>query len=617
MVRPARFEWSERALTIGYTYWVLPCLQALCDFKQVERFIKTRSKEPVEKFVRGYSLVIVLLLERLLNVLVDSNPFDLDANFVLSRAYQGDVPYERMPTDSEIGVLVRKIALLYLPFFRPATPETLENNARHLENLLLRPLKAIFEDSIDVEANVAKKAGLDKWLCIRRLGLVNAHLFLCELKKVEIGFYQTFLRKKGSWRRTPPSEFYPGYKMSVAFLLNSLREPESSDRALKLLLKSKSWKGLENQYRTIQSELVTPIEDTYGINDFMFTKIGPVPESLRTQLLLADREAMHTTYSTRERLQQAFLWLDTKVVGTEGITFSSAAGVITTMTGVLMMQKYEPVRITQFEHPAHHGSDFSYAVLVPAYSNLGNYSEWWVFPDFANNVTGGGGAGYEYVESTIDKAKIKWKDRIHYQSVQVPLKDFLDYVNAPSTIRHDGQLARDSALLGEARGWLLELATGSILRAKRFTVFHRIRNTSILGDLELDIIGIQYDHQSVRILTAECSASFSPRDISRIRKKIVILRKVWPQLLRYLKVPLRESAVVEGWLVTAQRLPASKKRVKSIRLFDAGEMERLATEHGISWNKMRRVFPEEHPLGRRIRLRGFPDLAKLVRNERL
>ncbi len=114
MVRPARFEWSERALTIGYTYWVLPCLQALCDFKQVERFIKTRSKEPVEKFVRGYSLVIVLLLERLLNVLVDSNPFDLDANFVLSRAYQGDVPYERMPTDSEIGVLVRKIALLYV-----------------------------------------------------------------------------------------------------------------------------------------------------------------------------------------------------------------------------------------------------------------------------------------------------------------------------------------------------------------------------------------------------------------------------------------------------------------------------------------------------------------------
>jgi len=359
----------------------------------------------MEKFIRGYSLAIVLMLERLLDVLVDRNPFDLDEEFVLSRAFQGEVPFERMPTDSRLGVLIRKIALLYLPFFRPATLETLEGNARKLEILLLHPLRAIFENSINIDAKAAQKAGPDKWLCIRRLGLVNAHLFLCELKKVEIGFYQTYLRNKGPGRRTPPSEFYPGYKMSVAFLLDSLREPGSSERALKLLLKSKSWKGLENQYRTIQSELVTPIENTYGINDFIFTKTGPVPKNLRSQLLFADKDAMQTTYSTRERLDQAFLWLDTRLVGTEGITFSSAAGVITAITGVLTIQKYEPVRIIQFEHPAHYGSDFSYAVLVPAYSNIGNYSEWWVFPDFANNVTGGGGSGYRYVESSIARAR--------------------------------------------------------------------------------------------------------------------------------------------------------------------------------------------------------------------
>src|SRR6266851_3474930 len=141
MVRFSRVERSVRALTIGDTYWVLPCLEALCDVKRVERFIKAHSKEPMEKFIRGYSLAIVLLLERLLDALVDRNPFDLDVDFVLSRAYQGDVPYERMPTNSKVGVLVRKIALLYLPFFRPGTLETLQGNTGRLENLLLLPLR--------------------------------------------------------------------------------------------------------------------------------------------------------------------------------------------------------------------------------------------------------------------------------------------------------------------------------------------------------------------------------------------------------------------------------------------------------------------------------------------
>lgn len=107
------------------------------------------------------------------------------------------------------------------------------------------------------------------------------------------------------------------------------------------------------------------------------------------------------------------------------------------------------------------------------------------------------------------------------------------------------------------------------------------------------------------MITAECSAAFSPKDIARIKNKIKVLKMVWRQLLHHLKVPLRENAVVEGWLVTAQRLPASKKRIKSIRLVDAGQMEQLASEHGIAWNKVKRVFPDEPRLGRRLRIEDF------------
>src|SRR3989442_9699734 len=103
MAKPANSEQTENVLTTGLTYWVLPCLEALCDIKRLERFIRLHSNEPMEKFSRGYSLAIVLLLERFLDVVVDWNPFDLDEDIVISRAFQGEVPFERMPVDSKLS----------------------------------------------------------------------------------------------------------------------------------------------------------------------------------------------------------------------------------------------------------------------------------------------------------------------------------------------------------------------------------------------------------------------------------------------------------------------------------------------------------------------------------
>src|SRR6266705_5424401 len=130
-------EQMDTALTIGRTYWTLPCLETLCDVKSMERFIRAHSKKPTDKFVRGYSLAIVLLLGWLLDVIVDNNPFDLGEDFAVSRAFQSDTPFDRMPTDSELGKLVRKIALLYIPLFRPGSLEALEPSARHIQDLLL------------------------------------------------------------------------------------------------------------------------------------------------------------------------------------------------------------------------------------------------------------------------------------------------------------------------------------------------------------------------------------------------------------------------------------------------------------------------------------------------
>lgn len=610
-------ERMASVLTIGRTYWILPCLEILCDIKSMERFVNLHSNESTDKLVRGYSLAIVLLFSWLLDTIVEVNPFDIGEDFAVSRAFQGEVPFERMPTDSDLGKLIRKIALLYTPLFRCDSLKELIASTEQIATLLLIPFRKAFEHSVELAPKAAERAGSDKRLCLRRLGVVNVHLFLCELKKVEIGFYFTFLRHKGHVRRTPPPEFYPGYKMAIAFLFENLLEPSSQSRALKLLMRSRSWKGLDNQYRTIQRDLVTPLEMEYGINDFIFEKFGKLSDELRSQLMFMDTPKMSTAYSTQEKLDNAFLWYDKKIVGEEGITFSSVAGVITALMGGLAIQREEPVRIRKFEHRVYHGSDFSFAVLVSAYSNIGNYSEWWVFPDFCNNVTGGGGSGYYYLTQFIERVRKTQGDRVEYRETQVDLKEFLRYVKAPSTHRPTRTLERDSALLGDARGWLLEMVTGGILRANGYKTFHRVRNSSILGDLEFDILGLRHEGETVRLLTAECSTRFSTEDVLRVKKKLLVLRNIWPQLLQHLKLPMANKVDLEGWLVTSEKVPASKKRVRSVRVLDSIEIERLASQDGIPWNKIRHVFGEEPRVVRMLYARGLDHIARMVEKERL
>jgi hypothetical protein len=579
----------------------------------VKKFITEHSSRPLDSFTRGYAVAMVLLMGWLLDTVVDWNPFDFDQDLVISRAYQGDLPYEKMPSESRLGRFIQKIVLLYTPLLRQGSFVDIEKSARRLETLLLSPLRAAFEESVTVDPLVARRNGGDKSLSLRRLGLINVHLFLCDLKKVEVCFYHTFLRNKGRLHGIPPAEFYPGYRMAVAFLLERLREPTLSTTSIRSLMRTGTWNGLDSQYRLIQRELVTPVEETSGIDAFSFTKSRAVPEDKRLQLLNIDTSIVRPEDSAQNKLERAFLWFDTKIVGEEGMTFPGVAGVITTMMGVLATVSDEPLRVLKFEHQVYHGSDFSFAVLVPSYSNIGNYSEWWVFPDFCNDVTGGGGSGYRYLIAFIDRVRARFGNRLIYEEIQVDTKEFLSYVKAPSTARPTRELQRDSRLLGDARGWLLELVTGSLFRAEGYTTFHRIRNTDILGDLELDVFGVRYEEQTARILLGECSSGFETKDVARVKAKIRVLKRIWPKLLRYLGLSVPRTVAVEGWLVTSQKLPRSKKKIKTIRVIDSKELEHLASKHGIPWMRLKPVFGEESRLARVLRAKGLGDLVKFLK----
>src|SRR5439155_319272 len=166
--------------------------------------------------------------------------------------------------------------------------QDIEKVAKRIRENLLPPLKKAFHESIIVDPDSATKCGTDSDICLRRLAVVNLHLYMCDLKQMGICFYQTFLRNKGRLRRNIPAEFYPGYKYALGYLFDSLGEPNLTRNSLQSLIKSKGWNGFERHYRVIERELVTPVENEHGIRAFIFTKLRDVSEPTRLKLLETD-----------------------------------------------------------------------------------------------------------------------------------------------------------------------------------------------------------------------------------------------------------------------------------------------------------------------------------------
>src|SRR2546426_5148696 len=112
MVDPIVSE-KVHPLAISNTYWILPCLQELTKVDEVEAFFRKHTQRPVHHLLQGYALALVIILGSFVDLLLPGNPFGVDDDFVLSRSFQGDVPFERMPSVSPLGMLVRKIVSLY------------------------------------------------------------------------------------------------------------------------------------------------------------------------------------------------------------------------------------------------------------------------------------------------------------------------------------------------------------------------------------------------------------------------------------------------------------------------------------------------------------------------
>jgi len=196
MVDPSATE-EVHPLAISNTYWVLPCLQELTRVDEVETFFRKHTERPVDRLLRGYALAIVIILGSFVDLLLPGNPFGVEDDFVLSRAFQGDVPFERMPSASLLSKLVRKIVSLYRPLRAAKTLGDMSLHLQRIRDSFLTPMQAAFDESVGLDPEINRRLSIDKEQGLKRLGIENIHIFLCEVHKVENIFRATYRQNRG------------------------------------------------------------------------------------------------------------------------------------------------------------------------------------------------------------------------------------------------------------------------------------------------------------------------------------------------------------------------------------------------------------------------------------
>lgn len=154
-----------------------------------------------------------------------------------------------------------------------------------------------------------------------------------------------------------------------------------------------------------------------------------------------------------------------------------------------LKQPFDKVELARFKHP---GGDMSLALKMPAFSNIANYSKWWLFFDVYSETLGPGDGGAEASwRSDFTKVLSDQSDKINLVDFEISKNSLLALADEPGFIWLRNDLNAAKRYVSEVRGVFPEMLVVAMMYANEF---HRVKSRVVLPSLrpaDLDAIGIR------------------------------------------------------------------------------------------------------------------------------
>ena len=582
---------------ISSIYWVIPVLKHLTDFEKFNKFYESRyGRKPPEDLAIGYGFLVTLIISHLIEKIIHHNRvLDLKDDPVLQRAFQGSIPFYRMPHHTALGKFVRNLVELYTPLLGIQSWKKIRKSLEGIKKLLLNPLEKSFSEAIDLSPEIRSRKGLSKHRVLELTALSFMHIYCHDLKFIKIAYNNTY--KKCEFlmvqKREIPStinkqKLFEGYKLGIEYLWYCfLGNGCKKFRSLNKINKSKNWEEFDMIFEVINQEIIHPFKKRHG-TDYVegrnFVKKKKIPTEFFNKLTKSLIRHRDYRPSTEEILDERFMWYPVKLVDSE-LSASCTVGFITALMGNLNLK--DKTYVIKFIHPDEAGNTYSFAILIEAPSIIADYSRWWVFLDFCSDFSGTGG----YCYSEICRFLEMNKDRIDLSEVEVESENLENYVKDRYYLELKKALSDLQKFKDRAKGKLLELFVAQIFSKQGYEIYW---SKKILGK-EFDIIAAKLGQKEIDLLIIECSTTYPAKKAGEIaeeiKNKMKIINSNFNEVSKKLglKINPRSKIKITGLYVTTQKRK-EKKLDKDIFIIDCEELKDLCKKYDINYKEVMQLI---------------------------
>ena len=527
-VSQEEFDGDTLAESTNPTFLIagINAMESLANALDFDEFLKKHSirKKPL---LQGMKLIFENLMENVAIQIQTNSAFTLSTDRTTERALYHGIPVGSLRSNSSLAKLLRGLEKVRkevyketsVPDFHITLSEQLSPLFKSNKWLIKNHTKILpvechdFEDLMVGLENDDNLSPEEKKLLNRISRYGKIENTSPEYKK----HIEREEREKEKERKKFEKKFL-GWKVCTAYLWSRLEGKSLPDAPIDDVLSCESWEELDELYRPVANTIITKVDKRLGTGfGDVFTLTSEYRPRLLNSLMVEYNKELDE--DRKLILDHSFLWYDFEILdGAHPKIFPGVSTFTNLLIGTASMERIlkrkGPVEVRRILHPAgtHTYSsggkkkkraihDVSYALLVPMYSNMADYSGWLVSLHCCSDYSGFSSGMMRFAEHFIKQNE----SYISVQDIIIPLDEFRDYLDVKLQERYEsrfgGRLSesewesitlKEFAELGlDMSAVIIELFMAISLAEANYRIRWQYRNTDIIGDKEIDVLAFK------------------------------------------------------------------------------------------------------------------------------
>lgn len=439
-------------------------LHLVSNTNEFEQWYKqNHGQTPPKNLLHGYKYFVEGCIHLLFDILGGETFAGIQNDFLLNRALNEWVSFEKLENSCEKTILLKNIYRYVIPIKRSGSLHELQHKIEDFENKAIRPVNELLSKHLALKQTATLT--YDEMLNISTAAML--YLYFTQIGNSSPVAHFSFLTGVISNTQKKTAAAFEGYKYALQFVWNKVLDKEQYFRStLDQLHKADSWKNyiyddppsgeievfdpfgktyelsvqtcLDSYCERIKQEIILPFENKYKIDiltldccwNFRSEKGRKYIKKLLNPKLVPNAS---TELSAKDKIQTILYWLPLQVVDyANSSPFNGVSAFNTMLAGTVTLFKkssqFKKCIVCKFVHPWDTDRNhYSYGILIDSKSAANHYNSGWIiYYNCCNDYSGFSNAEHKTTENLI--RQYQKEKKVELRELQIGHDEFTAFI---------------------------------------------------------------------------------------------------------------------------------------------------------------------------------------------